>query len=246
MATRETDSSSDMIDLRDLFTILWSNLWIILLTAILFGTVGWAVSNYLLTPQYRASSTVIVNKGPDQTGAMSAITYNDLLMSQKLVKTYSIVMQSDTVLTKVISALGLDVEAEDIRGALSVSGVNDTEVLKVSFTHTDPVVAAAVANEIVKQAPEEIIRTAKVGSVEVVDWAVVPDSPVKPQKVQNALIAAVIGGILATGIVFLREMLDNTFKSDEDLKERYDLPVLGVLPLYRPEAEPETKRGGGY
>ena len=146
-------------------------------------------------------------------------------------------LQSDTVLNKVVQSLGTDMKAKEIRDSLSVSGVSDTEVLRVSYTNANPQLAADVVNEIVTQAPDEIIRTAKVGSVEVVDWAVVPENPVKPQKMQNTLIAAIIGGILATGFIFLRELLDNTFKTEDELKERYNLPVLGVLPLYRPDAK---------
>lgn len=243
MAKSEQMSDSDFLDLRDLISILWRNLWIIALASLVMGAAGWLASAYLMTPQYKASSTVIVNKGPG-TDATQQFSYNDLLLSQKLVKTYSIVMQSDTVLNKVVASLGIDLTVEDIRKSLSVTGVNDTEVLKVSFTSPDPFLAAHVANEIVVQAPAEIIRTAKVGSVEVVDWAATPEKPVKPQKLQNTLIAAIIGGILATGIIFLREMLDNTVKTDEELKERYGLPVLGILPLYRPEAGSENSRGG--
>jgi len=242
MSPNEHNNESDMMDLRDLISILWRNLWIIVMSALMLGAAGWVISSYVLVPQYRASATVIVNKSPAADMAQ-AYSYNDLLLSQKLVKTYSIVMQSDTVLNKVIDSLWMDIKSEDIRKNLSVSGVNDTEVLRVSFTHIDPKVAADVANEIVVQAPEEIIRTAKVGSVEVVDWAAAPTDPVKPQKLQNTMIAAVIGGILATGIVFLREMLDNTFKSDEELKERYGLPVLGVLPLYRPDIKMNARKG---
>jgi len=230
----ERSNDSDFLDLRELISILFRNLWIIAAVTLLFGAAGYLVSRFILVPQYTASATVIVNKGPGT--AAEAYSYNDLLLSQKLVKTYSIVLQSDTVLNKVVEALGSDMKAKDIRESLSVSGVSDTEVLKVSFTGPDPRLAADVVNEIVTQAPDEIIRTAKVGSVEVVDWAVVPEKPVKPQKMQNTLIAAIIGGILATGFVFLRELLDNTIKTEDELKERYNLPVLGVLPLYRPDA----------
>lgn len=231
----ERSNDSDFLDLRELISIFFRNLWIIVVVALAFGVVGWLVSSYILTPQYTASATVIVNKGPGD--AAQAYSYNDLLLSQKLVKTYSIVLQSDTVLNKVIASLALDIKANDIRSSLSVSGVSDTEVLKVSYTSSDPQMAADVVNKIVVIAPDEIIRTAKVGSVEVVDRAIVPESPVKPQKMQNTLIAAIIGSILATGFIFLRELLDNTFKTEDELKERYNLPVLGVLPLYRSDAK---------
>jgi len=65
----------------------------------------------------------------------------------------------------------------------------------------------------------------------VVDAAVVPDRPVKPQKIQIILIAFILGGVIATLAALLLERLDNTLKTSEDVETKLKTPLLTALPL---------------
>ncbi|WP_020402546.1 GumC family protein [Gracilimonas tropica] len=61
------------------------------------------------------------------------------------------------------------------------------------------------------------------------DYAVVPMNPIKPQKKLWVLIGFLLGGILGVGFIFVREALDDTIKSSEELKS-YKVPFLGNIP----------------
>ena len=233
-----------VLDLRDMIRLVRRRLWILILACVLAGAAGYVVTAFAMTPIYQASALLIVNKA-DASGTSQGsqpITYNDILMTQKLVKTYSIILQSDTVLTQVIGSLGLDTSPAALKKQISISGVNDTEVLKITVSSPDPVEAAVIANEIVAKAPDEIIRTAKVGSVETVDSARIPSRPYKPSLPRNVAMAAFLGLAVAAGIIFLVEYLDNTIKSDEDVRQRFGLPVLGILPVQRNDWRVYEKR----
>lgn len=65
----------------------------------------------------------------------------------------------------------------------------------------------------------------------VVDAAVVPDRPVKPQKVQIILIAFILGVFVATLAALVLERLDNTLKTSEDVETKLKTPLLTALPL---------------
>lgn len=65
----------------------------------------------------------------------------------------------------------------------------------------------------------------------IVDKAVVPDEPIKPKKKLIVLLAGVLAGMFGVGLTLLLEMLNNTFKSSDEIENRLNLPVLGVLPL---------------
>ena len=69
-----------------------------------------------------------------------------------------------------------------------------------------------------------------VTNVRIIDPATVPASPFKPNRQSIVLLSVLAGLVLGTIIAFLREHLDNTFKTKADLEERLKLPVLGVLP----------------
>jgi capsular exopolysaccharide synthesis family protein len=63
----------------------------------------------------------------------------------------------------------------------------------------------------------------------VVDPAVAPISPSSPRVLLNTLLAALVGLLLAIGIAFLVEYLDDTLKSPDDVEAAAGLPTLGTI-----------------
>ncbi len=61
------------------------------------------------------------------------------------------------------------------------------------------------------------------------DYAVPADNPIKPEKKLIAVLGFLLGGIFGVGIIFIKEILDNTIKSTDDIKN-YGIPVLGTIP----------------
>ncbi len=80
----------------------------------------------------------------------------------------------------------------------------------------------------------ESVRLAEIQStstVRLVEEASSPDPerPIRPNVFQDTSLAAVVGLILAVGLVFLIELLDDTIKSPEDISRHLGLPVLGYI-----------------
>lgn len=78
----------------------------------------------------------------------------------------------------------------------------------------------------------EAIRLAEaqaIDNVVVAEPAEVPLHPVKPRKLQNTLLAAVVGCMLAVGVAFLIEYLDDTIKTSEDVGQALGLSTLGAI-----------------
>ena len=78
----------------------------------------------------------------------------------------------------------------------------------------------------------EAVRLARVQNtpnVVQVEPAVKSQSPILPRPFQSTALAAVVGLILAAGIVFLVEYLDDTLKTMEDIERVLQLPVIGYI-----------------
>ncbi len=64
----------------------------------------------------------------------------------------------------------------------------------------------------------------------VVEPALVPIAPFKPNKKINVIMGLVLGFLFSTLFVFFIEFLDNTIKTSEDVEQKLGLPLLGILP----------------
>lgn len=78
-----------------------------------------------------------------------------------------------------------------------------------------------------------IKEASQIGSIRIVDYAEPPKAPIKPDKMRNLVIGILYGFGLGIGIILVREYLDRTLKSIEDV-ERLGFPVLGSIPLITP------------
>ena len=69
-------------------------------------------------------------------------------------------------------------------------------------------------------------------NIRVVDPAMVPTSPARPAKTKNVTLAFLVGLIGGIGLALLREYLDNTVKSPDDVETLARLPSLAVVPEF--------------
>ena len=85
----------------------------------------------------------------------------------------------------------------------------------------------------------DLSRDYTLSNARVVDRAQVPTAPYKPDEAAILGIWLIIGSTLGVLIAFLREYLDNTFNSTDQVEEKLRLPVLGVVPLLK--LKPQTR-----
>lgn len=71
----------------------------------------------------------------------------------------------------------------------------------------------------------------RVNNVSILDWARVPSAPFKPNWQNNLMVSLLLGLMLGVGLIFLLEVLDTSFKSQEEVEAQLGVPFLGVLPI---------------
>lgn len=75
-----------------------------------------------------------------------------------------------------------------------------------------------------------IAEAQKISNFRIIETATVPTSPTSPKPTIVLVLATVFGGILATGVMILLEVMDNTLKNAAEAEELLELPLLGILP----------------
>ena len=216
----------DIIDFGEWISALYRRLGGIILVTILCAGAGFCYSEFLVTQQYQASATMIVNSGYRNT---DYVTQDQLTTSASLVELYGIIIRSDVVMDTVYKNLqGKDVNGDTVTG-ISVTSVNNTQVMVISVNATSAGYALAVCEEITNVAPDVIMKYMGAGSISLLSAASASSAPVLPDTLKNTGKAGLFGFVAACGIIILITLLDNKVKKEEDLL-RMDLNLLGVLP----------------
>lgn len=221
------------IDLLRLFNALWKKAWAILLTAAFFavGTLGFTAA--FIKPLYKAEALMYVNSSDISVGgAKLSISQSELTAAQSLVDTYIVILNTRMTMNDVIEQSGVPYTYEEImeKEMISAAAVNSTEVFSIEVTSTDPKEAELLANTIAQILPEKIAAIVEGSSVRIVDYAVVPAEKASPSLTKNTLMGAVLGFILACGVVVVMELMDDQIHDSDYLIQTYNIPVLAVIP----------------
>ena len=79
----------------------------------------------------------------------------------------------------------------------------------------------------------QIVSNSGGNNVRPMDRAVVPGQPYTPDVRRNLLLGSLAGLLLALGLVFAIDYLDDTIKTPEDITRRLKLPFLGLVPAMK-------------
>jgi capsular exopolysaccharide synthesis family protein len=81
----------------------------------------------------------------------------------------------------------------------------------------------------------DVTQELKSSNIRIVDPAAVPQYPVRPRKLNNIFMGAIIAALLSVGVAFFLEYLDNTIKTPDDVRAFLGVPLLGVVPEHAGE-----------
>lgn len=228
-------------DLREFAKIIAKRVWIIMLCAVIVGASVLIYTVNFVTPQYQANVTIYVNNNSSTEGT-HYISSADLAVALRLVSTYVNIIQSNTVLEKVIAEAGLMLTADQVRSMISAEAVGETEMFRVTVTTPNPQMSADLANAIAKVAPGEIAAIIEGSSAKIIDYARVPADRSSPNYVTNTIIGILVGAALAIVVILLQNIMDTRVKSEEDLENVCDIPVLGVIPDLSGDTKDKRKK----
>ena len=90
-------------------------------------------------------------------------------------------------------------------------------------------------NLLQQQKELQVVANSRANNVQLMDRAQVPGAPYTPNTRQDWLTAVAVGLMLALGLAGVKEYLDDTVKTPDDVSRRLHLPLLGLVPAVRGE-----------
>lgn len=227
---------TDELDLLDLLNILRKRWWVIVICFVLAVVICAVVTYNFIVPVYKAETTLFAGKEPNK---IASLDISDLNLNQRLVTDYREIVLSRLVARQVIEDLGLDMGIVTFQRRVTVEAVRDSRFFKIAFESTSPKMAMDVANALGRTIIEKAADIIDVQNVIVIDAAELPVRPIKPNKVMNMAIAALLGLMFGVFLVYFLELLDRTVKTDRDVEKHLALSTIGEIPLF----EGEDRRG---
>ena len=96
-----------------------------------------------------------------------------------------------------------------------------------------------------RQKETDVAQELKFSNVRVIDPAIVPRGPVRPNTRRDVLLALLVGLLAGVGLAFVLEYLDNTVKTPEDVRAHLRAPLLGIVPEVAGDADDRSKLATG-
>ena len=241
MKEKQTETGAYEIDLLRIVKVLWSKAWIIVVSCILLGAVGFGYARFRITPMYESSALMYVNNSSISLGSASVtISSGQLSAAKSLIDTYSVIMHSRMTLNTVIRKLNAGYTYEQLKSMVRAQSVNETEIFSITVTSADPDEAVKLANAIADVLPDKIGDVVNGSSVKIVDRAEV-SYRVTPGARRYVMIGFLLGFLISALAIVAADMLDSVVRNEEYLMQTYELPILGLVPDLR-----TTESGSDY
>lgn len=223
--------------------ILWSLkkyfIWIVL-TTVVAGAGMWFYTTNYVTPSYRCTMAFSI-RASSRTGI--GLTAGEQTADARLAALYCDLLRSDIVSEAVSDEMDGFLIPDIIKGMVSASAVDDSPVLNIYITGTDPDTVYQVAQAFAASAPDVLPELAGAGELYLINTPRPNYVPISPNVSSNTTMGILIGLFVSCAIVILIAVLDTTVWREEDLERAFDVPVLGSVPsMMGTNAEKSKKR----
>ena len=223
------------MELQDYLKVVRKRWRVIVAVVLVF--VGLAAAGSLASEKVYESRTqfFVSTTGAGDSGAL----VQGSTFTQQRVKSYAQLLTTPRVLGPVAASVGV---TGDVAGQVRATTPPDTVLIDVAVRDTDPARAQAMGEAIATEFPAAVTELESPAGAEaspvkvtVVRPPTTPDSPVSPRPLRNILLGGVLGLLLGLAAALVRETLDKTVKTQDDVKAVTDTPILGSI-AYDPDA----------
>lgn len=189
---------------------------------------------------------ITATSGDPELAAQTANTYAEVYLRERRQQSVADYQESATVvqarlqeLNNQVAAVNTQLDAVTLELADPASGTSAEELEQRQARLEQRLASVEQQRTALQGTASQLELTAELlreGSASVTQAASVPSAPYTPQVLRNVALALMVGLILGVGLAFLREYLDDSVRTKEDVELASGQPVLALLPFV-PEAE---------
>lgn len=227
------------IDLKEIAYVLMEKLHYIVMFLLVGAVVFNMYSYFLIKPTYTSTSRLYVVSATKD----SVVDFSDLSVGTNLTKDYVELLLSYPVLDKVSEKIEKDydykISSESLQKMISLENPEDTRILNINVTTTDPKVSKTIANALADEAVEYIPDTMGTFKPNIAQVAREAKIKTGPSYLKYTAIGALLGTLLCMAWFIFKYLSDDTIKTKEDIEKYFGMTPLAVLPYVEEVEESE-------
>ena len=188
-AANKRNAQNDVItiDLVQLFYELRRHIALLILTTVIGGGLGFAISRFVLTPTYTSTSMIYVMSKETTLTSLA-----DLQIGSQLTQDYKVLVTSRTVMEDVIQKLGLKYDYATLRRKVTLDNPSNTRILNISVLDTDPKMAKQLTDAVADSASSYIADIMEQDPPKIIEYGEIPLRKTGPKTGRNTAIAALM------------------------------------------------------
>ena len=179
------------------------------------------------------------------SSTQSVVDLTDLNIGQSLSKDYVELLKTRPIIEAVIDEQGLPYDYKELIAMLQLSVISDTRIIAINVTSEDPEEAMIIANSLADKGTKELPKLMETPEPHIAEYAIIPVNQSSPSMSRNILIGALIGMLSVMAVFTVQFLLDDTFKSADDIEKEFGVIPLTVIPegkIAGFESSEKTKR----
>lgn len=229
------------ISLEEFIHILKRRIWIVFIVGLIGLTLSSALTFLVIKPNYEATTQLLINKTEKN---VSSNVYQETQADLQLMNTYIAVAKSEVILADVIKQLSLNMDLQQLGEKLNVSSEENSKVMDIHIRTNDPIESVKIANKIAETFKQQAPTLLDVKDVQVLSSANLQNTlePVSPNTILNLLLGFFLGVIIGVAVVLLLELNDDRFKSEKEVEQYLELPVIGTIHKLTPVQQKKMRQ----
>lgn len=214
------------IDLIELFGYYMTKIWWIIGAFLIGALLAGLITHFVITPKYTATAKMYMVSSSSQ----SVVDLTDLNIGQTISSDYVELLKTRPIIEGVIEEQGLDYTYKELVGMISLSVVNNTRIIQIDVTSTDNKEAMNIANALAEKGVSELPKLMETPEPHIAEYAIVPVTKSSPSLTKNTMIGALLAMLLMLALFTVQFLMDDTFKTAEDIEREFGVMPLTVIP----------------
>lgn len=212
--------------------------YLILGVVVLSLLVAFIGTKLFVVPKYSSTAKLYIFNTSEQN-----INTSEITISTYLARDYAELIADRVVLNDVIENLNLKYSYGGLKSCVEVDALDNTRILAVTVTTTNPKLSQRIANNICEVAQEKIVELMGISRVNIISEAYLPTAPVRSDMQVSLTYGLILGASISCILLIYFALTDDKIKGAEDVDKYLGISVLGVIPFSQPRTRTASSVG---